>query len=110
MAPENASYTAKSTASTNVVKSTMTYTMIIKHIADICCFPFDSTMMNVTSQQGWAELSDFARFTPTEVSDLTLLKDDETYLAKPLAHQLPKLMCFLLLYLQKCRDLSLNLD
>jgi hypothetical protein len=84
--------------------------MIIDHIADICGFPFDSIMMDVFAQQDWAEPSDVSTLTLTDVSDLTLLKDDGTYWAKPLAHHLCKLKCFLLLYLPKCRYLSSNLD
>jgi hypothetical protein len=67
-------------------------------------------MMDVIAQQGWTELSNATTLTLTEVSNLTLLKDDGTYWAKPLAHHLRKLKCFLLLYLWKCRDLSSNLD
>jgi hypothetical protein len=51
-----------------------------------------------------------ATLTLTEVSDLTLWKDDGTYWAKPLGHHLHRLKYFLLLYLQTCWDFSSNLD
>jgi hypothetical protein len=50
MRPNVLSSTAASTASTNVVKSSKTYTMIIEHIADIRGLPFDSTMMDVIAR------------------------------------------------------------
>jgi hypothetical protein len=78
MQPKVALSTAASTASTNVVKLTKTYTMIIKHIAVICGFPIDSTMMGVIAQQGWAMLSDVTLLTLSEIRYLTLLKDDGT--------------------------------
>jgi hypothetical protein len=52
MLPKVLSSTAASTASTNVVKSTKKYTMSIKNIADICGFPFDSTVMVIIAKQG----------------------------------------------------------
>jgi hypothetical protein len=58
MKPKVASYTAASTASTNVVTPTKTYTMIIEHITEKYGFQFDSTMMDVIAQQGWSKLSD----------------------------------------------------
>jgi hypothetical protein len=84
--------------------------MIIEHIADICGVPFDSTMMDVMAQQGWAEMSNVTTLTLTEVSDLTLLKDNGTYWAKLLADHLCKLECFLIHYLRKFWDFSSNLD
>jgi hypothetical protein len=90
MPPKVASSSTVSTASTNVVNQQI-HAMIIKHIAVICSSSFDSTMMNVIPQQGWAKLSDVTTLTLAEVSDLTLLKDDGTYWDKPLAHHLRKL-------------------
>jgi hypothetical protein len=90
MPPKVASSTAVSTATTNVVNSTKTYTMLIENISGICSFPFDSTVMDVIAQRGWAELSDVTTLTLTEVSDL-MLSDDGTYWVKTLAHHLCKL-------------------
>jgi hypothetical protein len=53
--------------------------------------PFDSVMMDIIPQQCWAKLANVTTLTLTVVSDLTLLKDDGTYWAKPSAHHLSKL-------------------
>jgi hypothetical protein len=79
MPPKVASSTAACTASTNVVKSTKIYTMIIdEHIADRCRCPFDSTMVDVIAQHGWEGLSNVTTLNLNEVSGISLLKDDGT--------------------------------
>jgi hypothetical protein len=82
----------------------------LENIVDICGLLFDSAMLDVTAQKVLAELSNDSTIILTEVSDITLLKDDGTYWPIPFAHHLRKLKCFLLIYLRKGRDLSSNLD
>jgi hypothetical protein len=63
MEPKVVSYTAVPTASSNMAKKTKAHTTNIDHIADRFGYLFDSTMMVVTSQKVWMQLSDVAKFT-----------------------------------------------
>jgi hypothetical protein len=83
---------------------------VIDHIIDICGFPDDSIMTEFIKQEGWTELSDVVTITLDEVADFKTVNKDGSYKAKPLAHHLRKFKGFLLLYNNKCRDLSTTLD
>jgi hypothetical protein len=85
-------------SSTTQPATTITYTAIIDHIADLCGFAKDSTIMQIIAQQRWSELSDVTTLTMDKVGDLTLFKSDGTYWAIPIAHHVRKLWCFLPLY------------
>ena len=93
-----------------VTTRSTTLTKVIKHIVDVCSFPNDSTMMEIILQQGWSDLTDVITLSLEDVGDLTLLKDDGSYSAKPFAIHVRKLKGFLLLYNRKCTDLSCTLD
>ena len=93
-----------------VTTRSTTLTKVIKHIVDVCSFRNDSTMMEIILQQGWSDLTDVITLSLEDVGDLTLLKDDGSYSAKPLAIHVRKLKGFLLLYNRKCTDLSCTLD
>jgi hypothetical protein len=83
---------------------------IIEHIVNLCGYSSGSTMQEIIIQQEWESLSDVTTLSLEDTGDLTLVKDDGSYLAKPLAHHVRKLKAFLLLYKRKGDELSSYLD
>jgi hypothetical protein len=43
---------------------------IIKHIIDLCGFPDDSSMVEITQQQEWMDLTDVIKLTLDNVNNL----------------------------------------
>jgi hypothetical protein len=80
--------------STTHPTATPTYTAIVDHIADLCGFAKDSTMMQIIGQQRWSAL------TMDKVGDLLLYKRNGIYWAKTFTHHVCKLQCFLLIHNQ----------
>jgi hypothetical protein len=82
----------------------------IDHIIKVCGFPDDPTITELIRTEGWTVSSEIATFTMAEVNDFKSVKDDSSYMAKPMAQDLCKCKGFFLLFTPKYRELLSNLD
>ena len=85
---------------------TVVHTPVITKIIELCYFPQDSEMMSFIAMKGWWRLSDVTCIGLDDIKDLCVVDEDGKLVVKPSLTHSRMLMCFLMFYNRKCRNLS----